>query len=293
MNLRFIEQGELLWHPRKVIAVAVFLAGLIEGSFLNVCIVRIPAGESIIRPGSKCPKCRKPVRKYDNVPVLGWLWLGGKCRDCKTRISALYPIVELLTGVLFLGCYVLFGLTLVAVKWAVLASLLVVLTATDIRERILPDKVNLTGALLGIVLSALVPPGDGSAMWITTKLFDFPPPQAAIGIVDGLLGAIAGAGLLWLVGEGYFRLRGREGMGMGDVKMMGMVGIFLGVKRTLLTVLFGSLLGSVIGVAVIFATRKRSDYELPFGAFLAAGAMLVIYLGTPALNWYQSLLGAR
>src|SRR5690349_24973906 len=116
MNLRFIEQGELLWHPRKVIAVAVFLAGLIEGSFLNVCIVRIPAGESIIRPGSKCPKCRKPVRKYDNVPVLGWLWLGGKCRDCKTRISALYPIVELLTGVLFLGCYVLFGLTLVAVK---------------------------------------------------------------------------------------------------------------------------------------------------------------------------------
>lgn len=293
LNLRFIEQGELLWHARKVIAVAAFIAGLIEGSFLNVCIVRIPAGESIIRPGSKCPKCGKPVRAYDNVPILGWLWLGGKCRDCKTPISVLYPIVELLTGLLFLGCYLLFGLTLVAVKWAVLASLLVVLTATDIRERILPDKVNLTGAVLGIVFSALVPPVDGSAMWIASKIFDFPPPKTAIGIVDGLLGAVAGSGLLWLVGEGYFRLRGREGMGMGDVKMMGMVGIFLGVKRTLLTVLFGSLLGSVIGVAVILATRKRSDYELPFGAFLAAGAILVIYLGTPALNWYQSLLGAR
>lgn len=293
MNLRFIERSGLLWHARMVIALAAFLAGLIEGSFLNVCIVRIPAGESIVRPASKCPKCGKGVRPYDNVPVLGWLWLGGKCRDCKAAISPLYPIVELLTGLLFLACYLIFGLTIVAVKWAVLASLLVVLTATDIRERILPDKVNLTGAILGIVLSAIVPPGDGSAMWLASKLFDFPPPRAAIGVVDGLLGAAAGAGLLWIVGEGYFRLRGREGMGLGDVKMMGMVGIFLGVKRTLLTVLFGSLLGSVIGIAVILATRKRSDYELPFGAFLAAGALLVVYFGTPALNWYQSLLGAR
>jgi leader peptidase (prepilin peptidase)/N-methyltransferase len=293
MNLRFIECSGGIWHARTVIAVFVFLLGLIEGSFLNVCIVRIPAGKSVVRPSSKCPKCGKGVRPYDNVPVLGWLWLRGKCRDCKAPISPLYPVVELLTGLLFLGCYLAFGLTLVAAKWAVFASLLVVLTATDIRERILPDKVNLFGAILGLVLSAVVPPADGSAAWLAGKLFDFPPPRAAIGVVDGLFGAAVGAGLLWLVGEGYFRLRGREGMGLGDVKMMGMVGIFLGVKRTLLTVLFGSLLGSVIGVAVILATRKRSDYELPFGAFLAAGALLVVYFGTPALSWYQSLLGAR
>jgi len=293
MNLRFIERGVLLWHARMVIAVFAFLAGLIEGSFLNVCIVRIPAGESVVRPASKCPKCGKSVRPYDNVPVLGWLWLRGKCRDCKTPISTLYPIVELITGLLFLGCYLAFGLTVTGVKWAVFASLLVVLTATDIRERILPDKVNLFGAIVGIVFSALLPPVDGSAAWLAGKIFDFPPPRPAIGIVDALLGALAGGGLLWLVGEGYFRLRGREGMGLGDVKMMAMVGIFLGVKRTLLTVLFGSLLGSVIGIAVILATRKKSDYELPFGAFLAAGALLVVYFGTPALNWYQSLLGAH
>jgi len=282
-----------LWQSEEVIIAAVFLVGLMIGSFLNVCILRIPAGESIVRPGSRCPKCHKAISFYDNIPVLSWLILGGKCRNCKTKISPLYPGIELLTGVLFVACYLLFGETLNTAKWAALSALLVVLTATDIRERILPDAVNLTGFVIGLLFSLFMAPTDGAAMWLSNLMFDFPPPRPVLSLADSLMGAAVGAGLLWIVGEGYFKLRGKEGMGLGDVKMMGMVGAFLGVKRTLLTVLFGSLLGSVIGIVIVLATRKGRDYELPFGAFLGAGALLVIYFGTPLLNWYQALLYIR
>ena len=276
-----------------MIGIGVFLVGIFIGSFLNVCILRIPAGESIVLPGSHCTKCQKAIAPYDNIPVLSWLILGGKCRNCKAKISPLYPAVELLTGALFLICYLLFGLSVDALKWATLSALLLVLTATDIRERILPNAVNLVGFLIGLLLSLFTMPSDGAAIWLSNRMFDFPPPRPVISLVDALLGSLVGAGLLWIVGEGYFRLRGREGMGLGDVKMMGMVGAFLGVKRTLLTVLFGSLLGSVIGIALVLAARKGRDYELPFGAFLAAGSLLVIYFGTPVLNWYQTILYGR
>jgi leader peptidase (prepilin peptidase)/N-methyltransferase len=276
-----------------VIGAGIFLLGLIIGSFLNVCILRIPRGESIVRPSSRCPKCHAAIMPYDNIPVLSWLVLGGKCRKCKAKISPLYPGIELLTGALFLVCYLLFGANLEAAKWAALSALLVVLTATDIRERILPDAVNLTGFVIAILISFFLLPTDGAALWISNHIFDFPPPLPVLSVVDALLGAIVGSGLLWIVGEGYFRMRGKEGMGLGDVKMMGMVGAFLGVKRTLLTVLFGSLLGSVIGIVIVLTTRKGRDYELPFGAFLGAGALLVVYFGTPVLNWYQSLLYAH
>jgi len=282
-----------LWQSEEVIVAAVFLFGLMIGSFLNVCILRIPAGESIVRPGSRCPNCHKEIKFYDNIPVLSWLVLGGKCRNCKTKISPLYPGIELLTGLLFVVCYLLFGETVNTAKWAALSALLVVLTATDIRERILPDAVNLTGFVIGLLFSLVMAPTDGAALWLSNLIFDFPPPRPVLSLVDSLMGAAVGAGLLWIVGEGYFKLRGKEGMGLGDVKMMGMVGAFLGVKRTLLTVLFGSLLGSLIGIVIVLATRKGRDYELPFGAFLGAGTLLVIYFGTPLLNWYQSLLYIR
>jgi leader peptidase (prepilin peptidase)/N-methyltransferase len=268
----------------------VFLMGLIIGSFLNVCILRIPAGLSVVRPSSRCPKCHAEIKAYDNIPVLSWLVLGGKCRGCKTKISPMYPAVEFLTGVLFVVCYLLFGESLAMVKWSLLSALLVVLTATDIRERILPDVVNLSGFVIGILFSFFMVPTDGASLWLSNLMFEFPPPRAVLSVVDALMGAAVGAGLLWIVGEGYFKLRGKEGMGLGDVKMMGMVGAFFGVKRTLLTVLFGSLLGSVIGIVIIAVSRKGRDYELPFGAFLGLGALLVIYFGTPLLNWYQSLL---
>ena len=276
-----------------MIPLAVFLFGLAIGSFLNVCILRIPADKSIVRPASSCPKCGRPIAPYDNIPVVSWLLLGGKCRSCKAKISAMYPAVELLTGLLFLACYYAFGLRLEALKWAAFAALLVVLTITDLRQRILPNEVNFFGLGLGLLLSFFTSPVDGTALWIANRAFDFPPPQPVLSFADALFGAAAGSGLLWLVAEGYFRLRGREGMGLGDVKMMAAVGAFLGLKRTLLTVLAGSLLGSIIGLALMTALKKGRDYELPFGTFLGAGALLVLFFGTPALQWYQSLLGVK
>ena len=273
-----------------MITVAIFLLGLVIGSFLNVCILRIPLEESVVLPSSHCPACNTLIKPYDNIPVLSWLLLRGRCRKCKARISPLYPIVELLTGLLFLACYLYFGSTPETAKWSAFAALLVVLTITDIRERILPDKVNFVGFGLGLVFSLFTAPVDGTAEWLSRRLFDFPPPQAALSLGDALLGAAAASGLLWLVAEGYFRLRGREGMGLGDVKMMAMAGAFLGVQRALFTIMVGALLGSLIGAAVITIGRKGSDFELPFGTFLGAAALLVVFFGSPALAWYRSLM---
>jgi leader peptidase (prepilin peptidase) / N-methyltransferase len=279
--------------PPTLIAIIVFLFGLIIGSFLNVCILRIPGGKSIVLPSSACPKCGAPIRPYDNIPVLSWLMLRGKCRACKTPISPMYPIVELLTGLLFLACFYAFGLTPEALKWAAFAAIMVVLVFTDLRERILPDVVNFTGFGIGLAFSLFTKPIDGTALWIANHVFDFPPPTPVLSFVDAILGAAVGSGLLWIVSEGYFRLRGREGMGLGDVKMMLMAGAFLGVKRVLLTIFVGAVLGSVLGILFILVRRKGSDYELPFGTFLGAAALLVVFYGTPAVNWYQSLLAMR
>lgn len=287
-----------MWHIRFVasgmlIAVFVFVFGLIIGSFLNVCIVRIPGGKSIVLPASACVKCGAPIRPYDNIPVVSYLLLRGKCRKCENPISAMYPVVELLTGLLFLGCYEVFGLTTEALKWAIFSAIMIVLVFTDLRERILPDVVNFTGLGLGLLLSFFTTPVDGTALALTKRIFEFPPPAPVLSFVDALLGAAAGSGLLWLVSEVYFRLRGREGMGMGDVKMMLMAGAFLGLKRTLLTIFTGSVLGSVLGIIVIVARRKDSDYELPFGTFLGMAALLVVFFGTPIVYWYQGLLVVR
>jgi leader peptidase (prepilin peptidase) / N-methyltransferase len=279
--------------PATFEAFIAVLLGLILGSFLNVCIVRIPAGKSIVMPASACPTCGESLRPYDNIPLVSYLVLRGRCRSCKTRISPLYPVVELLTGILFWACYHAFGVTAEAVKWATFSALVIVLVFTDLRERVLPDVVNFTGLGLGLLMSFFTTPGDGTAMWISRRLFDFPPPTAVISFVDAILGAILGAGILWLVGVVYFRLRGREGMGLGDVKMMLMVGSFLGVKKTLLTILTGSVLGSVLGIIFILARRKERDYELPFGTFLGMAALLVMFFGGPVVDWYQSLLMVR
>jgi leader peptidase (prepilin peptidase) / N-methyltransferase len=282
-----------VWQSQSVIPLGAFLIGLVIGSFLNVCILRIPADKSIVLPASSCPKCGKPIAPYDNVPVLSWLILGGKCRSCKTKISAMYPAVELLTGLLFLACYFVFGPTINAVKWCAFSALLVVLTITDLRERILPDEVNFFGLGVGLFLSFFTTPIDGTALWLANRWFDFHPPRPALSFVDSLLGAVIGSGLLWVVAEGYFRLRGREGMGLGDVKMMAAIGAFLGPQRTLMTILAGSLLGSVIGGLLIAISKKGRDYELPFGTFLGAGALLVLFFGTSALHWYESFLAVK
>jgi leader peptidase (prepilin peptidase)/N-methyltransferase len=284
-----------MWQIQMVasatlIGIFVFLFGLIIGSFLNVCIVRIPERKSIVMPASACPKCGAAIRPYDNIPVISYLLLRGKCRKCKTKISPMYPIVELLTGILFFACYHAFGLTPEAAKWAAFSALMIVLVFTDLRERVLPDVVNYTGFGIGLGISFFTQPTDGTALWLANHIFAFPPPAPVLSFADALLGAAVGSSLLWLVSEAYFRLRGREGMGLGDVKMMLMAGAFLGTKRTLLTILAGSLLGSLLGLAFILARRKESNYELPFGSFLGMAALLVVFFGTPVVNWYQSLL---
>jgi leader peptidase (prepilin peptidase)/N-methyltransferase len=278
--------------PSILASVFVFLFGLIIGSFLNVCILRIPGGKSIVTPASACPGCGAPIKPYDNIPVLSWLLLRGKCRACRKPISAMYPAVELLTGLLFLVCWLAFGFSAQTLKWAAFSALMIVLIFTDLRERLLPDAVNFTGLGIGLLASLFTKPTDGTALWLSTRLFDYPPPVPVLSFCDALLGAAAGSGLLWLVSEGYFRLRGREGMGLGDVKMMLLVGAFLGVKRTVLTILAGSVLGTVLGILFILTRRKDSDYELPFGTFLGAAALLVVFFGTPVVTWYQSLLAA-
>lgn len=279
--------------PTAIIAIFVALFGLVIGSFLNVCIVRIPERKSIVSPASACTSCGAPVRPYDNIPVLSYLFLRGQCRSCKTRISPMYPAVEILNALLFYACYRAFGLTPEALKWSIFSSLMIVLVFTDLRERILPDVVNFTGFALALLLSLFTRPVDGTALLIARHAFAHPLPVPLLSFIDALLGGALGSGLLWFVSEAYFRLRGREGMGLGDVKMMLMAGAFLGAKRTLLTILAGSLLGSVLGLAIIAAKRKDSDYELPFGTFLGAGALLVVFFGTPVVNWYQSLLTGR
>jgi leader peptidase (prepilin peptidase) / N-methyltransferase len=276
-----------------VLPVFVFLFGLIVGSFLNVCILRIPKAESIVLPASHCPVCNTAIKPYDNIPVLSWLVLRGQCRKCKTRISILYPIVELLTGTLFLACYLAFGISVETLKWTVFVALIVVLTVTDFRERILPDKVNFVGLGLGLLLSLFTRPVDGTAAWLSDHLFAFPPPMAALSLADALIGALAASGLLWVVAEGYFRARGREGMGLGDVKMMAMAGAFLGLQRALLTILVGSILGSLIGGTIMWAWRKGRDFELPFGTFLGAGAMVIVFFGSQTLAWYRSFFVVR
>jgi len=293
-----VEAHASLWHsrivlPTQFIAVFALLFGLIIGSFLNVCISRLPQGKSVVTPSSRCPQCGTLIKPYDNIPVLSYLFLLGKCRACKTRISPIYPAVELLTGLLFLACYVVYGNSVETIKWAAFSAILVVLIFTDWRERLLPDTVNLAGLAIGLMISFFVRPEDGTALWIANHLFEFPPPAPIISFVDALIGAAVGGGVLWLVGEGYFRLRGREGMGLGDVKMMLMAGAFLGLRRTLLTILLGSVLGAILGAIFILSSRKGSDYELPFGTFLGAAALLVVFFGTPVVTWYQSLFVMR
>jgi leader peptidase (prepilin peptidase) / N-methyltransferase len=276
--------------PSTLINIFVFLFGLIIGSFLNVCIVRIPERKSIVTPPSACPRCDTPIRPYDNIPLVSWLLLRGRCRACKTQIPAMYPFVELLTAVIFWGCYRLFGMTAEGVKWATFSSLMIVLVFTDLNLRILPDKVNYTGLALGLAFTQVTKPADGMSVLIATAVFDRLPSERMLSLADAVLGAVVGGGLLWLVSELYFWMRRREGMGLGDVKMMLMAGAFLGARRAVLTILAGSLLGSILGVAFILAKRKNmSTYELPFGSFLGVAALLVVFFGMPFMDWYHSI----
>jgi leader peptidase (prepilin peptidase) / N-methyltransferase len=254
------------------------LAGLLIGSFLNVCIYRMPQDLSVVRPRSYCPHCKRPVAWYDNVPLLSFALLRGRCRHCGGAISVRYPAVEALTAALFVLVVALFGPTLVALKYCLFSALIVGLIFTDLEERILPDEFTLGGAAAGILLAAFVPLEAG----ITWLLFPQWGP-AAQSVAESVLGATVASGAIWLVGFLYHKIRGQEGLGFGDVKMVAMIGAFLGVYGALVTIVVGSVLGSVLGLAYILIAGKSRTYELPFGSFLGAGAILVGLLGQ--LSW--------
>ncbi len=269
----------------------VFLFGLVFGSFLNVCIRRLPRHESIVTPGSHCPICQTPIRARDNIPVLGYLLLGGRCRSCGNRISPEYPLVELLPGALFLGCYWQFGMTVVGAKWTLFCALLLVLTFTDFHERILPNRVNYFGLAAGLALSPFAPAVDGFAHWLLSGRLSLAQSATVMRFADSALGAAVTGGLLWLFAEGYFRLRGREGMGLGDVKMMAMAGAFLGVRQAILMLMVASIIGSVVGAIAVWGLGKGRDYELPFGSFLAIAGIFLVFAGSRLFHWYLSAAG--
>jgi leader peptidase (prepilin peptidase)/N-methyltransferase len=253
--------------PDTLLAVAFAWLGLAVGSFLNVCIHRIPRGGSIASPPSRCPGCGHRLRWYDNVPVLSWAVLRGRCRNCRAPISVRYPLVELATMATFLVHLYTFDWTLLMAVRLAFACALIVLFAIDLEHHLLPNVITLPGIAAGLVLSALVPPGLG----------------------DAVFGAILGGGVLWLIGEAYFRYSGQEGMGGGDVKMLAMIGAFLGWKQVLVTLVLSSVAGSIIGLLVVATRRGSMKYALPYGTFLAIGALVASLIGDHIVAWYAGL----
>ena len=242
--------------------------GLIWGSFLNVVIYRLPRRMSLVIARSACPSCDKRIPGYDNVPVLSYLMLRGRCRFCKAPISFRYPFVEMLLGAAGLLAYLRHGPSLELVVEFAFVAAMVALIFIDYDHQILPDAITLPGAVLGLALSY---------------------PREVITVADAFKGAALGAGLLFLVSEVYFRVRKIEGLGFGDVKMMGMVGAFLGWKGVLLTLFLGSLSGSIVGLALIASQGGDMKTKLPFGTFLGMGAIATVYAGGPLIGWYSGL----
>jgi leader peptidase (prepilin peptidase) / N-methyltransferase len=303
---------------------AIFALGLCFGSFLNVCIYRLPREKSVVTPRSACPHCGDPIPLYHNLPVLSWLILRGKCRSCQQPISPRYLVIELLTGLLFLGCYAHFGLTLAMLKCIVLGYLLLGLVFTDAETKLLPDAMTLPGLVLGIGFSLVVPVND-LASRIMPGLVS-PAMRSEISwriwsLSDSLLGAAVGASFLYGAAAIYLRARGVEGMGFGDVKLMALIGAFLGTRLTVLTIFAASLAGSLFGLSTVLAVwikrfrrieaRRTSSrissnearrrawqsarlalryYEMPFGVFLGGMALLSFLFGNPLLHWYWRAL---
>jgi len=243
--------------------------GALIGSFLNVCIYRLPRGESIAWPGSHCPSCGTAIKCYDNVPVLSYLWLAGRCRVCREPISIRYPLVEAVNAVGYLAILWTFGPTGAALLYALFFSALLVVTGTDLTHKIIPNVVTLPGIVLGVLGAATVLP---------------------VGLIDALLGVAVGGGVLWALAWASPYVFGKEGMGGGDIKLLAMIGAFLGWKPVLLTMMIGSLTGSVIGISLIALRFMKRDEYIPFGPFLVLGAILSMFFAQPLLDWYQGLL---
>lgn len=316
MTRRFALPRPLATLPS--VSLALFLLGLLFGSFLNVCIHRLPRGRSIITPRSACPHCAHPIRPYDNIPLLSWLLLRGKCRDCRVPISLRYPTVELATALLFLASALHFQAPSEIAKYCCLSALLIVLFFTDLEHQLLPDAVTLPGIVLGLCFSLFVyVPGLPGLMIVF-------PSHRAVWLLNSSIGAITGAAFLFLIAELYFRARGQQGMGLGDVKLMALIGAFLGFRLALFTILAASVAGSVLGLAalaLLYCKRLRRyhssspspwrsvalrgesprsrawtsarlmlrHFPIPFGSFLSAAALFAAFFADRLLHWYWNL----
>jgi leader peptidase (prepilin peptidase)/N-methyltransferase len=240
--------------------------GLIVGSFLNVCIYRLPRGESLVSPGSHCPQCRRPIAWFDNIPVLSWLVLQGKCRQCGAPISVQYPVVEIAAAVVAVMIVMQTPPGPLLVSRLILGGILIVLFFIDLEHHILPNLITLPGIVVGFLFSLITAPGPTSS----------------------LIGIALGAGVLYAIATGYFAIRKEEGMGMGDVKMLAMIGAFLGWQLALFTLFAASLLGVLFGVPMTLIRRDRY-YEIPLGTFLALGALAAAFAGNEVIAWYAGL----
>jgi leader peptidase (prepilin peptidase)/N-methyltransferase len=242
--------------------------GALIGSFLNVCICRLPEGESIVFPGSRCPQCHHPIPFYDNIPILSYLWLHGRCRNCHHPISLQYLIVEGTTALISLVSFMTFGPSWSYLIYFSFMAALTVMTVIDLYHQIIPDVISLPGIGAGLLASLVLP---------------------KITFVNSLLGVLLGGGSLFLVATLYQWLFKREGMGGGDVKLLAMIGAFLGWKAVILTILFSSLIGSLVGISIMLIKGKDFKYAIPYGPFLSIGAALSLFYGEEVIRWYLYL----
>ena len=247
-----------------------FIFGLVIGSFLNVCISRLPKNESIVFPGSKCPVCQNALKWYHNIPVISFIYLKGRCSFCGTRISLTYPVVEMLMGIFSLLLFSKYGPSVIFLIFLAFVAALIVVSFIDLELRIIPDVISLPGIVIG-VLAGFV--------------------RQDLTFIDSLIGAIAGGGVLLLVMLGYYLLTKREGMGMGDAKLLAMIGAFLGWRSLLFVILSSAFLGALVGVVVMFVQKKDSKLAVPFGPFLSLGAVMYIFVGPTLIDWYLGFLG--
>ncbi len=284
---------ELLNLPSPLGFALVAALGAIIGSFLNVVIHRVPREESIVFPNSRCPACETAIRPYDNIPIISWAVLRGRCRSCKSPISARYPAVELLTALLYGAVYLHTGLTFGLPFDLIFVTMLIALVFIDAEHMILPNAITYPGMIFALVARLAIPLLMGAAHFddLTSGLTGaFPTwPVWAVSLLGAVIGALAGGGSLWLIGWIWERLRGVEAMGLGDVKMMLMVGAYLGWRLTVLTLFLGVLTGSVTGILLMFKRGERNlQMLLPFGIFLGIGSIIALLVGKYLIAWYAS-----
>ena len=252
-----------------LIEIFIFIMGLCIGSFLNVCIYRLPTSQSIAHPRSQCPNCRTPIAFYDNIPLFSYLWLKGRCRHCKVRIGLRYPIVELLGGMFALATFLKFGLTVEAFIYYVFIASLLVVTFIDLDHRIIPDVITLPGIPVFFAASFAIP---------------------SVAYKDALLGILIGGGSLYLVAWTYYQITKKDGMGGGDIKLLAMMGALVGWQGVAFTIFVSSLVGTLSGLAVMLQSRTGMKLAVPFGPFLAIGAISYIFFGTQLITWYFNIL---